>query len=387
MIFKNCDSSRLTAKKWLSGVEEHLLDRGEETLLRQAARSKCLFRATVRIFFLILAVIIPVWPAQGSIQEDMAFESSAFMADTAYRKPESLALDIAADGAESPVNMEWDSIHQGKWYIEEQRYGADAIVAGVVKNNAVAMDRGIKILQWGFSQQQPDGSFSCPDTFHSASFFIEAAAHACLILEASSYARRYRSVIDSMKPRLLQEARWMCRPDVEKAGRLDDTPYTHRRYLDGCALGETGVLCGDQSLIEKSWSYVQDGIKIQAPDGHNPEKGGYDCSYHAVGLTFAGRYYAIVANPEQRHQLLPMLQKGVAWLATRVLPDGTLNPAGNTRTGLGQETGRNGTLKGLNYGSAYRVFYRWSMISGDGAYAKLAKRVFDGEQKAKRQSQ
>ena len=76
----------------------------------------------------------------------------------------------------------------GNWYIEEQRYGTDAILGGIAQQNTTAIARGLKILRWGFEQQQSDGSFNCPDAFHSTSFFVEAAAHACLLLKASPYA-------------------------------------------------------------------------------------------------------------------------------------------------------------------------------------------------------
>jgi hypothetical protein len=78
-----------------------------------------------------------------------------------------------------------------------------------------------------------------------------------------------------------------------------------------------------------------------------------------------------------------MLQKGVDWLTTRVRTDGTLNPEGNTRTGLGQETGRNDNLKTLNYGQAFRALYRWSLQSGNPVYGEWAAKVIAGKELGK----
>ena len=316
----------------------------------------------------------------GSVADDLRFEQSDFMKETTYRRPAKLATaNLAPDGALSPVNVKWDQSHQGKWFIEEQRYGSDAVAGGIAKNDSAAIERGLKILHWGFIQQQPDGSFACPDAFHSTSFFVEAAAHACLLLNASPYAAQYASEVEWISPRLLKAALWMTEPANETQGRKSNAPYAHRRYLVAAALGETGLLTGNAALVERSKAYILEGIALQDPSGSNPEKGGYDSSYHAVGLGYAERYYDLVADDGLKDRLFVTLQKANSWLATRVLRDGTIDPSGNTRTGEGQEKGRNGVVKTLNYGWTYRSLYRWSLISGDGAFARLADRVFKGE--------
>jgi len=294
-------------------------------------------------------------------------------------------VSVTPSGAEGRVNIEWDQNHAGKWFIEEQRHGSDAIAGGIAQGDPSSIDRGLKILRWGFAQQQPDGSFNCPDAFHSTSFFVEASAHACLLLNASPFATRYAADVTWIEPRLLKAALWMTEPQVETEGRHSNQPYTHRRYLVAAALGETGVLTSNRFLIDHSALYIREGITLQDPSGFNPEKGGYDCSYHAVGLLYAERYYDIVADGELKSQLFDMLKKGVTWLAGRVQSDGTIDPSGNSRTGLGQESGRNGTLKTINYGSAYQAVYHWYLISSDAKFESLAETVFAGEAIYKRQ--
>jgi hypothetical protein len=321
----------------------------------------------------------------GSVTDDLRFETSAFMKRVAYRHPDQIAADVAPSGAQGRVNMEWNQSHVGKWYIEEQRSGADAICGGIAQQDGAAIERGLKILRWGFEQQQPDGSFNCPDAFHSTSFFVEAAAHACLLLSASPFGEHYAEEINWMKPRVLKAALWMAEPAVEMPGRKHNLPYTHRRYLVAAAFGEAGILSGNQSLVDKSKDYIREGISLQDPSGFNPEKGGYDCSYHAVGLVFAERYYDIVADAEMKEKLFRMLQKATSWLRSRVLPDGTIDATGNTRTGMGQELNRQGEVKKVSYSQIYRAFYRWSLISGDATFERLAEGVYAGQAIYKRQ--
>lgn len=75
------------------------------------------------------------------------------------------------------------------------------------------------------------------------------------------------------------------------------------------------------------------------PERVNPEKGGTDTSYHAVGLLFAATYYTLLADEPLRAAMRPMADRGLAWLMVRVRPDGTVDQTGNTRIGFDQERG------------------------------------------------
>ncbi len=311
----------------------------------------------------------------GSVADELRFETSDFMRNQAYRQPDRVAKDVSSSGAQGGINRRWEQSRRGPWYIEEQRFGENAVCAGLAQQDPTAIERGLKVLHWGFEQQQPDGSFQCPDAFHSTSFFVEAAAHACLLLSASAFSERYAQEIDWLRPRVLKAALWMAQPEVESRGRRHNEPFTHRCYLVAAAFGEAGVLCGNRFLIDNSTSYIHAGISRQDPSGFNPEKGGYDCSYQAVGLVFAERYYEIVAQGELKQALDGMLARATAWLASRVRPDGTIDATGNTRTGLAQEKTRGGKTKKVSYGQTMRTFYHWYSISGDSVFDRLANAV------------
>ena len=323
----------------------------------------------------ILAAVT-AFAALGFAQSDAQFETSSFLRHSAYRNVARLNPESATDGAYGPVNRAWDETHDGKWYIEEQRYGADVVAGGIATRDTAAIDRGLNILNWGFAQQASDGGFRCPDAFHSTSFFVEAVAHSLLLLEASEFASQYRQTVDRMKPKLAAAAAWMPRAENETPGREHNKPYTHRRYLVGAALGEAGVLLDDRALIAHSAAYIKDGLKQQDASGFNPEKGGYDSSYHAVGMLFAERYYTLVADDLLRPALHKMLERAARWEASRVLANGEVSTEGNSRVGGAQtEKGRSGKEKTVAYGLVYRAFFYWAVISGDKSYSDLAKKV------------
>ncbi len=328
-------------------------------------------------------ITLPSW--RPGARGDLAFYTSPFLATTAYRKPGSAADQFAADGAYGPLNQAWDSTHQGRWLIEEQRYASDAIIAGLITHRQDLIDNGRRIFDWGFRMEQPDGGFDCPDHFHSASFFIEAAAHSALLLQASDMAAQNQAWVDSISPKLNLAAHWMIDPRNETPGRAHDAPYTHRFYLDAAAIGEAGVLTQDDALVKRSRAYIRDGIAHQRPDGANPEKGGTDTSYHVVGLLFAMNYYTLVANDDMRAQLDPMIKRGLDCLSKRIRPDGTIDQSGNTRTGFGQERGPQGNVKTMSYGSAYRAYFYWATITKDPAKARTAALLYAGQQMEKSQ--
>ncbi len=320
---------------------------------------------------------------------DIYFESYGTTKKLFYPRPQRMAVvgkDMNANGAWSSLNMNYDSLKTGKWFIEQQRYGADAIVGGIVRADSALIERGMIALEWGMKQQQEDGSFSCPDNFHSTSFYIESVAHACLLLKKSPYLMKYEARIKLLETCITKAVNWMLRPDILANGIKRNSPYTHRRYLVGAAIGETGVLCGNKYFIEESAKFISEGISLQDTAGFNPEKNGYDCSYHAVGLLFAHRYYDIVANDKQKKELLKMFENSFNWLLKRIDNEGNINMEGNTRTGSNQEKTREGKPKNVSYGSITNSLIWWSLYKHDNQLESLAEKVFNtGKLKASNQ--
>ena len=333
---------------------------------------------------LILAAVFQGQAPAGRGSLDYRLETSELISRMAYANPEKVSNNVSPVGAYGDVNREYERTGVGKWYIEEQRYGDLAIAAGLAGDDPAAIERGLRIFNWGLARQQPDGSFRCRDAFQSTSLFVEAVARACLLLEQSPVADRYRAAVAAMKPKILVSARWMVIPAVANAARPGNAPYTHRRYLVAAALGEAGVLCGDPRLIAAAQPYLAEGRALQTAEGIHPEKGGFDTSYQAVGLLYGLRYYTLVARPNEKAPLAATLAKGLAWLASRVQPDGSINPEGNTRTGGGQENNRAGRPKSLNYGATFRAFEYWALISSADSYHKLAERVAEFDRAMKR---
>jgi hypothetical protein len=193
-------------------------------------------------------------------------------------------------------------------------------------------------------------------------------------VQQSPQAKKYAPQIEFYKPLVHRAATWMIRADVWNRGTRGNVLYAHRRYLVAAALGLTGKLTGDQELVQYSRRSLEDGLSIQRPDGVNPEKGGYDSSYQAVGLVYAQRWAMYFPNDALTPQVVAMVNRGLEWTETTILPSGQISTVGNTRT-AGQETGISGRTKNVDYKMVFRGFAYWGLVTGNQRWLELAERI------------
>lgn len=327
-------------------------------------------------------------PVTGVLGTDgnLAFETSRIMAGCAHPDRQKAPADWRNLSGAAGLNVKWDADHSQPWFIEYQKVGRDWVAAGLVSGDKDKVHWGLKILEWGFARIEPDGEFKHPDCYHSASFFIEAAVNVILLLEASPLRAEFANTLEAFKPKLLIAARWMIRPDIDALNWPDDNNYprifgerryAHRRFLDAAAIGGTGLVFHDKALMEKGVWLIRNGIAFQQPDGINPERGGPDTSYQALGLIYACRYYQTIADDAMRSEMLATLEKGYAWLLGRIKADGDIDATGNTRTGVSGEPSRDGKPKRLDYHTTAVSIVYWAHLSRNSEWEATAKRVFD----------
>jgi hypothetical protein len=306
---------------------------------------------------------------------DFANESTAVLANTVYRRPSNYYSSISPTGARG-VNIAWEGGQSNVWYIEEQRGGEDAIIAGIIKNDLQAIEAGFKMFDWGFARQAADGSFpGTSDAFHSTSFFVQAVARSLLFIQQSPQAQKYSAQINRYKPLVRRAAQWMISPNVWTNGVKNNIPFTHRRFLVAAALGLTGKLTGDQQLVSFSRTFISDGVALQLANGVMPEKGGYDSSYQMVGLMYAERWACHFPNDTVTPKVVAMINKGLAWEKGRILPSGEINAAGNTRTGVVTDVTRTGQIKLIDHRSVIRGFGYWASATVDRNLEAIALKI------------
>lgn len=253
----------------------------------------------------------------------------ALMWATLYNHPAS--SPPGADGA-TGVNL------HGFAYIEEQARGGNWVRNGRARGRADWLRTGWLELDYGLGKQRADGCYPGPDSFHSTTFFVEALARACLLDPAGATAAR--------KTGLLRAAKYIARSEVFSAGIRGNLQYAHRRYLVAAAFCQTVLVTGDDGLMARANSQIDDGLALQRGDGVNPERGGPDVGYQMLGLLMATRCLPAL-SAKRAERVRAMLRRGADWELARVRADGSVDPAGSTRTM--REVARNGEVKAIPY--------------------------------------
>jgi hypothetical protein len=324
--------------------------------------------------FSLFVIFLSFVSAKATVREDLAFEQSPQTKELFYLNKK-LPKDITNRSGAVGLNGKWEKDHSQPWFVELQRAGEQDVYAGLALQSQGLISWGLKQLQWGFDQQQSDGSFDCKDRFHSTSFLVEAAAHSLLLIEASAWKEIFVEEIAKMKPMLHKAALWMIQPANSKLRDQGQIIYTHRRFLVAAALGQTALLCADDALMQAANEYMRDGMQRQRNDGVFPEKGGHDSSYHAVSLIYAQRCCVVFGKDPLAAELRISINKGMLWLLTRIDPNGIVTVEGNTRTGIGQEKGRSGDLKKVNRPEVARALLYYAYFFKEPKCAEIAKKV------------
>jgi hypothetical protein len=300
----------------------------------------------------VLIGVIPVPELASAAPSDVRVAFSPALERILYAHPTALVRGVATDGANG-VNRGYEIGRGPGTFIEEQRHGEEAIMAGLAHHDPRLWRAGLGELDWGFAHQGPQGNFPfTQDPFHSISFFVEAVAHLTLVLRGAAgdgvtLPPHLLARVNAFLPRLHAAARWMARPDVWRSGLAGDAPYAHRRFLVASALGLTAVLTADRGLRARARQALELGLAAQRPDGVEPELGGYDSSYQARGLAYAEHYLAWVPRDPLGGRLRSAIARGLAWERTRILRSGQVITAGNTRA--------NGVM--LDHNGPKRVVY------------------------------
>lgn len=320
---------------------------------------------------LLGGILSGAW-ASGQAPTLLSVSSDPLLVSTLYRSPKSMVNGVAADGAVS-VNAEWEKDPTKKWFIEQQRYGADLIQMGLATGSDRMIDDGVRIINWGF-QHEAGGDFpGTGDPHHSISFFLEAAARSVILLREAG-DERHLSRLQNWKRNLRNAAEHFITPEVfprDRSKVMD--PYTHRFFLCAAALGQAGSVLGDDRFKLAALEMARAGLQRQEPDGTNPEKGGFDVNYQAVGAVFGIRYFLVCEDPVVRDQMGRMITAALNRAKAAIGPDGSVNTDGSTR--ITNEESRSGRAKTMDYKMLAQGLVFWSDLSGEASGREAAAAV------------
>lgn len=284
---------------------------------------------------------------------------------------------MSESGAVS-VNIEWETGERERMFIEQQRYGADLIAAGLNRRDRVLLRQGILVINWGVQQQAQDGSFpQCADAVHSTSLFLEALTRAVRTIDAKPSHGRICDQLgydrDAWVSSAVRMSHWLIKADGETA-KKDLYPFSHRYFLRAVGLQRTSLLSksNKQPFATEARKYAHYGVKSQRADGVLPERDGFDISYQALGMKYASQYTALAPGSGLRSKIANMFQHAVPLFQSRINEGGEVDLDDSTRSA---ETGRSGRPKRFDRFNAMLAFTSGYQLTGDVAYRMLVQRL------------
>jgi hypothetical protein len=264
---------------------------------------------------------------------------------------------------------------------ELQRGAMQLMLRSIAAGERKGIEAGWKAIDATFERQTELGHFARdggPVGGPSAvAFWLCDLDQAVLVLRESEYAAEYKDRIDRLLPKIHKAAAWLAQEKYRARLKREDAETPNRLLFDALAYGLSGLLDDDKELQSLGREFVDEAMKqYRESDGVFLEKGGHDSSYQAVvalKLLVWTTYF-----PEEK--LEAAARKAVCWEIGRVKPDGEVEVAGNTRTGLKQEKWM-GNFKEVNLSEVtFCLLYEHARYGDEEAFS-AAKRIVERRKK------
>lgn len=270
----------------------------------------------------------------------------------------------------------------GKWYeAGMQRGGCRMLISAVVAGDEKRADSAWRAIEVTFAHQIDDGGFlSSPkpgdkhpatkaERVETAFFFLQELGRAILVVRASPMESHFHDRLVALEPKLRRATAFLQSGFdgiVLKCGHT-----ANRLLISAKAFGLCGVVLNDEALKASSAKLVAAALKRRDADGVFIERGGRDSSYNAVSMLMGQVLLLYLPNPE----LDAAMVKTMAWQRTRIKETGQVDVEGNTRTGVGRETGMSGHPKKVNYSEVVQALCYFGVIHDDPSAITLAEKV------------
>ena len=270
-----------------------------------------------------------------------------------------------------------------------QRHSSELIAYGILTKDTGLIDTGIKVLEYAFDYQQPDGSFrTTPKSLTTGSaaqdgaFFYYDLGYSMLLLKDSQWfqtaseTESLRSRADNLQDPAKTSLTWLVGREpvlIEK-----DRSGTNRLFYDANAYYLVGKATGRSDALKLGESFARRALQQQASEGFFVERGGYDSSYNAVSLRQAILLYTNLKSDATslKQDLGKAIEKSVAWQLTRIAPTGEVLTEGNTRIKpIGEQYTLTGTVKKVDYKEVVLALDYYAKLSGDAVAQDAANRV------------
>lgn len=263
----------------------------------------------------------------------------------------------------------------------------------MLSQNPSEVDRALKILEYGFAHEHPDGSFD----YRTSNGVVNSGDPGGPINQAGNTAFFLADVGRTLN--LLRSSQWfLTSPSLANArGRVTrmyalsgpalnhlasvlpylmaDKGASNREFTYAVAFYTLGSALHDAQAIRSAYQLLDQTLSNQTPDGVFPESGGFDSSYQGVSLYMAQTLFlAMSPTDSRREHLWSAIQKGMTRETSSINPDGSVSTSGNTRVSAhGEKTF--GQTKHVDMTSMTLALNYYGILSGNRSVLDLASAV------------
>lgn len=330
----------------------------------------------------LLASIVLVVSAGAGTTTDPAASRHPTEFDVLRAFPAGRLTALSAKDFPDAKGFTGSNRQNGSWLeAGPQRGSCRALIAAVVAGDLSAADRAWVGIDTAFAHQRADGGFVAemrpngksardyPASVETAFFFLQELGRALLVIRQSPYEAHFRERMLALEPKLRHACAFIN-------GGYDtiiasSSHAVNRIIIAAKAFGLCGTYLRDEALIGQSRRLIAHALTLRDAEGVFIEKGGRDSSYNVVSIFF-GQVLALHVPLPEFEAALPA---AVAWQISRIGPDGEVDVAGNTRTGLGQERSYFGDEKTVNYTEVAIALTYYGIVHDDAAALAAADRV------------
>jgi len=273
-----------------------------------------------------------------------------------------------------------------------QRGACRGVIAAVVADDLAAADDCWRGIELAFTHQRADGGFDAivkPNgtssreggaAVETAYFFLQELGRAILVIRESPHEAHFHDRLVALRPKLRRAADFILAGYDTIIPKVGHT--VNRVIIAAKAFGTVGLVLEDKRMTDASRRLIAHALTLRDADGVFIERGGRDSSYNVVSILF-GQVLALHLPLPEFEAALPA---AVAWQVTRILPNGEVNVAGNTRTGVGKELSPfDGKPKKVNYTEVAMALTLYGTIHQDAEALAAADRVVAFMQRSKEQ--
>ncbi len=311
---------------------------------------------------------------------------------TVLRRLDPAFLDALAGSARPSADGATSSNRGHYLDVEFQRATDRAIPKAIVKHDRQALLLSLRIAEYSFDHQNPDGSFQYnrpggtttksgkPAPWAepaAAAFFLEDFGHTMLLLSESSWfmhddsVRDLRGRFNALRPKENSALTWLL---GQQDALRTDSNATNRIFMYGAAFYLNSRALSRTDGVSAGAAFINEALSRQRPDGTFPELGGFDSSYQAVSLYLTQILY-LQADPNDsalRTALWSAIQSGMAREKANLLPSGEMSTQGNTRV-----TGYVGNRQHIDSLDVNLAFQYYAGITHDPSYVAAAAALFN----------